>query len=51
MYANLGYMYLKSGNSNEATANFTKEKTIYPESTQFMDRMINRIKIAEGEKK
>lgn len=50
MYANLGYMYLKSANPDQAIVNFTKEKTIYPESTLFMDRMINKIKSVEGEK-
>jgi hypothetical protein len=51
MYANLGYMYLKAGKPNEATASFTKEKSIYPESSLFMDRMINKIQVAEGGKK
>lgn len=51
MYANLGYIYLKGGKSSEAIINFTKEKTIYPESSHFMDRIINKIKAIEGEKK
>lgn len=51
MYANLGYIYLKSGKSKEAIANFTKEKTIYPESAHFMDLMIKKVKIAQGDKK
>ncbi|WP_373001124.1 DUF4810 domain-containing protein [Sulfurimonas sp.] len=50
MYANLGYIYLKGGNSEEAISSFTKEKTMYPESAHFMDRMIKKIKIAQGPK-
>jgi len=48
MYANLGYMYLKSGKPNEAKDYFKKEKSTYPESTLFMDRMIKKIEIVEG---
>lgn len=48
MYANLGYIYLKSGDMNKAIENFKKEKSIYPESAHFMDRMIKKIEVAEG---
>jgi len=48
MYANLGYIYLKSGNSAKAIESFHKEKSIYPESAHFMDRMIKKIEVAEG---
>jgi len=51
MYANLGYLYMKAGKPNEAIASFTKEKDIYPESAFFMDRIINKIQVAEGNKK
>ena len=52
MYANLGYLYLKSGRTKEALANFEQEKAIYPESTHFMNRMIKKIELAqEGDKK
>lgn len=51
MYANLGYLYVKAGKPSEAIANFTKEKSIYPESTFFMDRLISRINATEGSKK
>ncbi len=51
MYANLGYIYLKNGKASEAIDNFTKEKTTYPESTHFMDRMIKKVQLAEGAKK
>lgn len=48
MYANLGYMYLKSGSNAKAIANFTKEKEVYPEAAHFMDRMIKKVEIAEN---
>lgn len=48
MYANLGYLYLKAGKPNDAISSFTKEKTIYPESALFMNRIINKIQVAEG---
>lgn len=50
MYANLGYLYLKAGKPNEAISSFTMEKTIYPEATLFMDKLINKIKTMEGTK-
>jgi hypothetical protein len=48
MYANLGYIYLKQGNTKKAKENFIKEKTLYPESAHFMDRMLQKIQKAEG---
>jgi hypothetical protein len=48
MYANLGYIYLKSGNPSKAIENFKKEKSIYPEAAHFMDRMIKKVEIAQG---
>lgn len=48
MYANLGYIHLKGGKSKEAIANFEKEKSIYPESAHFMDRMIKKVQVAQG---
>ncbi|WP_324170873.1 DUF4810 domain-containing protein [Sulfurimonas sp.] len=48
MYANLGYIYLKGGKTDKAIENFNKEKSIYPESAHFMDRMIKKIELAEG---
>ncbi len=51
MYANLGYIHLKNGKASEAIDNFKKEKTIYPESTHFMDRMIKKVELAEGKEK
>ena len=51
MYANLGYIYLKGGNTAKAVESFNKEKSIYPEASHFMNRMIQKIKVAEGENK
>ena len=51
MYANLGYIYLKGGKTDKAIESFNKEKSIYPESAHFMNRMIKKIKVAEGENK
>ena len=48
MYANLGYMYLKGGQTDKAIESFNKEKLIYPESAHFMDRMLKKIEVAEG---
>ncbi len=51
MYANLGYMYLQEGDAKKALSNFEKEKQIYPEATLFMDRIISKVVIAEGDQK
>jgi hypothetical protein len=48
MYANLGYIYLKGNKTDKAIENFKKEKSIYPESAHFMDRMIKKIEVAQG---
>ena len=48
MYANLGYIYLKSGNQAKAIESFEKEKLIYPESAHFMNRMIKKIEVSQG---
>lgn len=48
MYANLGYIYLKGGKTDKAIESFKKEKSIYPESAHFMDRMIKKIEVSEG---
>ena len=39
MYAEYGYLLMLQGNGQEAVANFTKEKSRWPESAQLMDRM------------
>ena len=42
IYAELGYIYLKENKPKEAIAFFKKESVLYPESKQFMDRLIQR---------
>lgn len=49
MYANLGYIYLKSGNTQKAIDSFIKEKVEYPEATIFMDRMIQKTELLKGD--
>lgn len=45
IYAELGYLYLKANNTNEAVRLFQKESEVYPESKYFMDRLINKATI------
>jgi hypothetical protein len=49
LYANLGYIYLKEGKNKLALENFKKEKALYPESARFMDRMIKKVEMLEGD--
>jgi len=51
MYANLGYLYLKQGESAKAIEMFNREKTVYPEATQFMDRVIQKAELVESDSK
>lgn len=39
----LGYLYFSQGNLNEARALFEKEREIFPESTAFIDGMLERM--------
>jgi hypothetical protein len=50
LYANLGYIYLKEGQSKLAIENFKKEKALYPESTKLMDRLIKKVEMLEEDK-
>lgn len=47
IYAEYGYLLLQQKQAKEAVAYFKKEMAIYPESTVFMQRMIQ---VAGGEK-
>lgn len=42
IYAELGYINLRYGNSKEAIKLFQIETALYPESKPFMDRLINK---------
>ena len=41
-HAQLGYLYFTTGNLDRARDEFTLEKQLFPESSAFMDRLINR---------
>lgn len=43
VFANLGYLSLLENDNEKATSYFESEKSIYPESKIFMDRLISRI--------
>ncbi len=47
-YAHLGYLYFETGNPERAVASFQTEKTLFPESRPYMDRLISRFKNKEG---
>ena len=40
-HAHLGLLYTEAGRVEEGKAQFEKEKTLFPESTQFMNFLIN----------
>jgi hypothetical protein len=48
IYAELGFLELEAGNTAEARRLFEKEKTLWPESAVFMDRMITAIDQADS---
>ena len=43
MYAQLGYLEYLVGNHEVAMGHFNAEKTLYPESTVFMDGLLRRM--------
>lgn len=43
LYAELGTMYLQSGDSAKAVAMYTKERDAWPESRGLMDTLINNV--------
>lgn len=44
LHAQLGYVYFQLGRVDEAIREFQAEKALFPESTTFMDRMIEKAK-------
>ncbi|MDH4944812.1 DUF4810 domain-containing protein [Sulfurimonas sp. C5] len=48
LYAELGYLYLKSNNKEKAITFFEKEKALYPESRKFMNALIRKVEVSEG---
>jgi hypothetical protein len=43
VHAHLGYMYLQQGNAMAAREQFEIEKSLFPESTVFMDRLLSQM--------
>lgn len=43
--ANLGYLYLKVNDTDKAVSFFNAEKSLYPESTVFMDKLIKKARL------
>jgi len=43
-HAHVGYLYFQLGKVDQALQSFETEKTLFPESTIYMDRLIARIK-------
>ncbi len=43
-HAHLGYLYFQLGKTDQALQSFVTEKTLFPESTVYMNRLIKRIK-------
>jgi hypothetical protein len=42
--AHLGYLYFQTGKTEQALKSFENEKSLFPESTIYMDRLIARLK-------
>lgn len=47
-YGHLGLMYLNVGRNDQAAQAWNKEKTLYPESGQYMDFLLNNMKKQGG---
>jgi hypothetical protein len=48
-YADYGFLLFKRGDAKGAIAYFEKEKLLFPESSAFMNKLIERIKQKEAE--
>jgi len=42
-HAHLGYLYYQVGKADQALQSFATEKTLFPESTRYMDLLISRM--------
>jgi hypothetical protein len=47
LYAEYGFLLMRRGENTRAIKYYTKEKALWPESTVFMDSMIQTAKIAD----
>lgn len=43
LHAELGYLYLQQNDAVQAVEHFKKERDLFPESAQFMNRMIGNL--------
>ena len=43
-HAHVGYLYFQLGKADQALQSFETEKTLFPESAMYIDRLIARIK-------
>lgn len=44
LHGHLGYMYLVQGDTHNAALEFETEKSLFPESTQFIDGLMGHLK-------
>ncbi|MCV6614879.1 MAG: DUF4810 domain-containing protein [Cellvibrionaceae bacterium] len=49
VFAHIGFLQLQHGNAEAARANFLREKSLYPEATVFMDRLLLNMQKAPHE--
>ena len=50
IYAHLGYLYAIQGKNSQSKSAFMEERALYPESSVFIDGMMNRAKQYEEDK-
>ncbi len=43
-HAHLGYLYFQAGKGDQAVQSFQTEKTLFPESAVYMDRILAKVK-------
>jgi len=48
IYAHLGFLYASQGKESQSKAAFTEERTLYPESSIFIDGIMRRTEQREG---
>jgi hypothetical protein len=48
LYAHLGLLYLSVGKADQAVQAWNKEKTLFPESTKYVDYLLNNMKKQGG---
>lgn len=43
-HAHLGYLYFQTGKGDQAVQSFLTEKSLFPESAVYMDRILSKVK-------